>query len=551
MTATKRAPLIFSRLRQAYPVTPAALTHHNAWELLVATVLAAQCTDARVNQVTPGLFARWADPAALAQASQQELEEVVYPTGFYRNKAKNLIGAARRIQDEYGGAVPATMAQLTSLPGVARKTANIVLSNAFGVHEGVAVDTHVKRLSYRLGLTDSDDPVKIERDLMALFYRKDWGEINHLLVYHGRDTCRARKTPMSGMRPGRHLPQTRTQRQTLVTTPGTSPLQTPGASPVQAPGVSPAQASGVSPLEPSGVSALQATSASLVQAPGTFTVQATDGQARRGRLVTAHGVVHTPAFMPVGTQGTVKALCPQDLKDAGSQIILGNTYHLYLRPGDELLARRGGLHVFMGWDGPILTDSGGFQVFSLAGLRKITAEGVEFRSHLDGSTHFFTPEKVLSIQRNLGSDVMMVLDECVPYGAERAYTEKSLELTTRWAAQARADHAPGRGRTAALRHCAGRFLQRPADQERRRNLRPGLRGPCHRRALGGRKPGGNVRPHGPHRPAPAGGQAALPHGRGQALRHSGGHRWRHRHVRLRAAHPKRPATAPSTPARAR
>ncbi|GAB6036284.1 hypothetical protein JCM15519_08430 [Fundidesulfovibrio butyratiphilus] len=193
MTARERAPIVFSRLRQTYPVTPPALTHHNAWELLVATVLAAQCTDARVNQVTPVLFSRWPDPAALARADQADVEEVVRSTGFFRNKAKNLIGAARRIVDDHGGTVPASLAELTALPGVARKTANIVLSNAFGVHEGIAVDTHVKRLSYRLGLTDSQDPVKIEQDLMPLFDQKDWGEINHLLVYHGRAVCQARK----------------------------------------------------------------------------------------------------------------------------------------------------------------------------------------------------------------------------------------------------------------------------------------------------------------------------------------------------------------------
>ncbi len=177
--------------------------------------------------------------------------------------------------------------------------------------------------------------------------------------------------------------------------------------------------------------------------PGSFVIDATDGPSRLGRLTTAHGVVRTPAFMPVGTLGTVKALCPQDLKDAGSQISLGNTYHLDLRPGDELVARRGGLHAFMGWDGPILTDSGGFQVFSLSGLRKLTPDGVEFRSHIDGSKHFFTPEKVLDIQRNLGSDIMMVLDECVPYGEDHAYTEKSLDLTHSWAERSRAYHAPG------------------------------------------------------------------------------------------------------------
>ena len=182
-----------------------------------------------------------------------------------------------------------------------------------------------------------------------------------------------------------------------------------------------------------------------MNAPGTFHIQASDGAARLGELHTAHGIVPTPAFMPVGTQATVKSLCPRDLHEAHARIILGNTYHLYLRPGDELIARRGGLHAFMGWDGPILTDSGGFQVFSLSSLRKLTPDGVEFSSHLDGSKHLFTPEKVLSIQRNLGSDIMMVLDECVPYGADHAYTEKSLELTHAWAARSRADHAPGQG----------------------------------------------------------------------------------------------------------
>jgi len=182
---------------------------------------------------------------------------------------------------------------------------------------------------------------------------------------------------------------------------------------------------------------------------GQFTVHKTDGQARRGSLVTAHGTIETPVFMPVGTQGTVKSLCPQDLRDAGAQIILGNTYHLYLRPGDELLARRGGLHRFMAWDRPILTDSGGFQVFSLKDIRKISEEGVEFRSHLDGSTHFFSPEKVMSIQNNIGSDIMMVLDECVAYGADYDYTARSLELTTRWAKRCREAHP---------RHARGQLL---------------------------------------------------------------------------------------------
>lgn len=178
-------------------------------------------------------------------------------------------------------------------------------------------------------------------------------------------------------------------------------------------------------------------------AVGRFEILARDGEARLGRLATAHGVIETPIFMPVGTQGSVKSLCPQDLRDAGAQIILGNTYHLYLRPGDELLARRGGLHRFAAWDRPILTDSGGFQVFSLKDIRKISEAGVEFRSHLDGGKHFFSPEKVMSIQENIGSDIMMVLDECVAYGADYDYTAKSLELTTRWARRCRAAHPKG------------------------------------------------------------------------------------------------------------
>ena len=184
-----------------------------------------------------------------------------------------------------------------------------------------------------------------------------------------------------------------------------------------------------------------------VRLPGmantVFSCTHTDGAARAGLLHTAHGVVPTPIFMPVGTVGTVKAVAPDDLAAIGAPIILGNTYHLYLRPGDALVARRGGLHRFASWPGAILTDSGGFQVFSLSSLRKIREEGVEFRSHLDGSRHLFTPEKVVSIQRNLDSDIMMVLDECVPYGADRAYTERSLALTTRWAARARACYPAG------------------------------------------------------------------------------------------------------------
>jgi len=193
MTTAQRAREIFARLRRRYPQTGPALDHHDAWELLVATVLAAQCTDARVNTVTPELFRRWPGPAELARAAQEDVEAVVRPTGFFRNKARNLVAAARRVMEEFGGELPRTMAELTTLPGVARKTANIVLSNAFNVHEGVAVDTHAKRLSFRLGLTQSEDVLVIERDLMALYPREDWGEVNHLLVFYGRDVCQARK----------------------------------------------------------------------------------------------------------------------------------------------------------------------------------------------------------------------------------------------------------------------------------------------------------------------------------------------------------------------
>ena len=155
--------------------------------------------------------------------------------------------------------------------------------------------------------------------------------------------------------------------------------------------------------------------------------------ARAGLLQTAHGVVETPVFMPVGTLATVKSLSPEELLDCGTQIILGNTYHLYLRPGCEVIRRFSGLHGFMHWDRPILTDSGGFQVFSLAKLRKINEEGVIFQSHIDGSEHVLTPEKSIEIQISLGSDIVMCLDECIKYPAGRDYTRDALELTTRWA----------------------------------------------------------------------------------------------------------------------
>ncbi|MDL2209442.1 endonuclease III [Desulfovibrio sp. OttesenSCG-928-O18] len=193
MTRKQRAALVRERLQARYPHPETHLNASDAWELTVATVLAAQCTDKRVNTVTPGLFARWPNPAALAVADVSEVEEVVRPTGFYRNKAKNLIGAAKRVTEVFGGQVPQTMAELITLPGVARKTANVVLWGAFGINEGLAVDTHVGRISYRLGLTKGHDPVKVEQDLMALFPKADWGNVNHRMVWFGRDVCDARK----------------------------------------------------------------------------------------------------------------------------------------------------------------------------------------------------------------------------------------------------------------------------------------------------------------------------------------------------------------------
>jgi queuine tRNA-ribosyltransferase len=169
--------------------------------------------------------------------------------------------------------------------------------------------------------------------------------------------------------------------------------------------------------------------------------QDTTSAARCGLLTTAHGMIETPIFMPVGTNATVKAMRPGDLKEVGAQIILANTYHLYLRPGHRLVEQLGGLHRFMAWDGPILTDSGGFQVFSLAELRKISEEGVQFRSHIDGSRHLLTPELSIAIQESLGADVIMCFDECPPADAERHYVEQSLALTTRWARRSKQAHS--------------------------------------------------------------------------------------------------------------
>lgn len=162
--------------------------------------------------------------------------------------------------------------------------------------------------------------------------------------------------------------------------------------------------------------------------------------ARLGRLQTPHGIIETPVFMPVGTQATVKAMTPEELKQLKAEIILSNTYHLFLRPGEDLIKEAGGLHRFMNWDRPILTDSGGFQVFSLGPLRKVAEDGVTFKSHIDGSTHFMSPERATQIQMALGSDIAMAFDECAPYPSTREYTEAALERTTRWAARCKEAH---------------------------------------------------------------------------------------------------------------
>lgn len=173
----------------------------------------------------------------------------------------------------------------------------------------------------------------------------------------------------------------------------------------------------------------------IAQVPG--------GSARRGRINTPRGVIDTPAFMPVGTQGTVKAVLPEAIRELGAQIVLGNTYHLFLRPGHELIQSLGGLHRFMNWDGPILTDSGGFQVFSLSDLRKITEEGVSFQSHIDGSKRSLTPESSMAIQKALGSDIIMAFDECIPHPADRDYVIKSTARSSRWAKRCRQAHPAG------------------------------------------------------------------------------------------------------------
>ena len=190
---TARARAVRKRLARRYPTPRTELTWTTPWELLVATILSAQCTDARVNTVTPQLFATWKTVEQMAGATPAQIETVIRSTGFFRNKAKNLHASAVKIVAQFGGQVPRTMEEMLTLPGVARKTANVVLSNAYGVQAGIAVDTHVKRISFRLGLTGQTSPDKVEQDLLGLFPQQSWGAVNHYLVLFGREVCVARK----------------------------------------------------------------------------------------------------------------------------------------------------------------------------------------------------------------------------------------------------------------------------------------------------------------------------------------------------------------------
>ena len=191
--ASERMPELLARLKGLYPDAHCELDHRNAFELLCATILSAQCTDARVNLVTPALFAKYPDAAALARARPASVEAIIRPTGFFRNKTKSLIGMAQAVVADHAGRIPSTMEELRTLPGVGRKTANVILGNAYGINEGVTVDTHVGRVSRRLGLTKHDDPEKVEQDLMKLVPRDDWALFSHLLIFHGRRICVARK----------------------------------------------------------------------------------------------------------------------------------------------------------------------------------------------------------------------------------------------------------------------------------------------------------------------------------------------------------------------
>jgi endonuclease-3 len=192
-TAPQRVAAILAKLDEAYPNATCELNHKNAFELLIATILSAQCTDVRVNQVTETLFKKYRDAKAFAYANPSELEQEIRPTGFFRNKTKSVMGASKKILDNFGGEVPRTMEQILTLPGVARKTGNVVLGTAFGIPSGIVVDTHVQRISNRLDLTPNEDPKKIEQDLMQVIPKDKWILFSHQIIWHGRRVCQARK----------------------------------------------------------------------------------------------------------------------------------------------------------------------------------------------------------------------------------------------------------------------------------------------------------------------------------------------------------------------
>ena len=267
-----------------------------------------------------------------------------------------------------------------------------------------------------------------------------------------------------------------------------------------------------------------------------FRIAARDGRARTGVLTTPRGAIRTPAFMPVGTAGTVKAMLPESVRATGADVLLGNTYHLMLRPGAERVARLGGLHRFMNWERPILTDSGGFQVMSLTELRKLTEEGVTFRSHVDGALHHLSPERSMEIQRLLGADIVMAFDECTPFPATREQAAASMRLSMRWAARSRDAFGdrPGHALFGIQQGSVHPDLRAESAEaltaDRLRRLRD--RRPRRRRGAGGDARGAR---HGARHAA--GRPAALPDGRRQARRHRRRGRPRRRHVRLRAADP--------------
>ena len=283
----------------------------------------------------------------------------------------------------------------------------------------------------------------------------------------------------------------------------------------------------------------------MIDTTQRFRIEGIDGRARAGLLRLERGDVPTPCFMPVGTQGTVKSLTPEDLHSVGSRIILANTYHLYLRPGTEVMEEVGGLHRFMHWDRPILTDSGGFQVFSLARINRVEDEGVTFQSHIDGSRHLLTPERAVEIQAVLGSDIMMALDECPPGQADGPTARRALERTILWLQRCRSRHAEfaseGTSRRTPVSDRAGSLVRRPASRITGAHARDGrLARSRNRRPVGRRAEGRDPRNAGCPRARHAVGPAPISDGGGLPGGPRGGDPARGGHVRLRGSDPERP-----------